>query len=142
MKQLSDFTLLAEANYQHFFAQQYAEAGYRYRFGAETRFNASLVWKAFSAGAVRVDLAPELSALNLQRDRSDEESGALEPLQASGGTILYGQLGARATFGPLSLSLGLRRALASRLNEGADQQGSEGLESFRAGFTAGYSARF
>jgi hypothetical protein len=142
MKQLSpEVTALAEASYQHFFEQRYPEAGYRYQFGAETRVNGAMVWRAWSSGARRIDLAPELTLLNLQRDRTDAGGGALAALQASGGTILYGQLGARATAGPFSLGLSVKRAVARSLNEGADQQGSEGLEDYRAAVTLGYAPR-
>lgn len=137
LKQLSvDLTALGEVNYQHFFDQRYTAAGYRYQFGAETRTNAALVYRAWAGGRSRVDVAPEVSVLDLQRDRQDGVA-----LQASGGTILYGQLGARATLGPISIGASLKRALAKRLNEGADQQGSEGLESFRAALVVGWSTR-
>lgn len=137
LKQLStDFTALGELNYQHFFDQRYGEAGYRYQFGAETRMNAALVYRTWAAGPYRIDLAPELSVLNLQRDRADGVA-----LQASGGTILYGQLGARATLGALSIGASVKRAVAKTLNEGADQQGSEGLEAFRAALVVGWATR-
>jgi hypothetical protein len=143
MKQLSpDFTALVEASYQHFFEQSYPEAGFSYKFGGETRLNGALVWRAWASGSKRIDVVPELSVLNLQRDQSDEETGTMEALDASGGTILYGQLGARATVGSFSLALGVERAVAKDLNEEADQQGSEGLEEYRASLTLGYSTRF
>jgi hypothetical protein len=143
MKQLTpDFTALAEASYQHFFEQSYPEAGIEYQFGGEIRLNGALVWRAWASGSKRIDLVPELSMLNLQRDQSDEETGTMEPLEGSGGTILYGQLGARAVVGPFSLALGLKRAIAKNLNEEAVQQGSEGLEDYRASLTMGYSTRF
>lgn len=142
MKQLAtDYTLLLEANYQHFFERRYSEAGYRYKFGAESRLNGALVWRAWASGSKRIDLAPELSILNLQRDQTDAETGTMEALQASGGTILYGQLGARATVGSFSLGLSVKRAVAKSLNEGAEQQGSEGLEDYRAALTLGYATR-
>jgi len=153
MKQLSaDFTLLTELSYQRFFDQRYPDTGERYRFGAETRLNGALVWRAWAGAASRIDLAGEASGLHLERDRSDgggvlagaggaAQGGGLVPLHATGGTILYGQLGVRATFGALSLGLGVKRAVARRLNEAADQQGSEGLEDYRAALTIGYSTR-
>jgi hypothetical protein len=142
LKQVSaDVTLLAEASYQHFFDQRYREAGHRYRFGGETRVNAALAWRSLASGSRRLDLVPELSLLHLQRDRSDEGAGAMVALRASGGTILYGQLGARATLGSYSIGLAVRRAVARALNESADQQGSEGLEAFRASLTLGWAGR-
>jgi len=143
MKELStDFTFLSELNYQHFFDQRYSQAGYRYQFGGETRLNGALAWRAWASGAGRVDLVPELSVLDLQRDRTDEETGTLTAMRASGGTILYGQLGARVTLGSLSVGLSVKRALAKKLNEGSDQQGSEGLEDHRAALAVSYSTRF
>ncbi|MBK9516070.1 MAG: transporter [Anaeromyxobacter sp.] len=137
LKQLApDLTLLVEANLQGFFDQRYGSAGLSYRFGAETRVNAALAWRAWASGRSRLDLVPELSVLDLQRDREDGVA-----LRASGGTILYGQLGARATFGALSVGLGVKRALATSLNEAADQQGSEGLEAYRAALVVGYATR-
>jgi hypothetical protein len=143
MKQLStDFTMLLEATYQHFFEQKYASAGYSYKFGGETRVNGALAWRAWASGSSRIDVVPELSVLNLQRDQTDEGTGVLTAMQASGGTVLYGQLGARATFGSLSLGLGVKRAVARSLNEAAGQQGSEGLESLRVAVVLGYATRF
>lgn len=143
MKQLGPaFTFLAEVNYQHFFEQMYSEAGYHYKFGGETRLNGALACRAWGAGSNRIDLVPELSILNLQRDRTDEGTGSMEAMEASGGTILYGQIGARATLGSFSLGLSVKRAIATSLNEGADQQGGEGLESYRAALVLGYSTRF
>jgi hypothetical protein len=137
LKQLStDLTLLGEVNRQVFFEQRYAEAGYDYRFGAETRVNAALVYRIWASGSRRVDVAPELSVLDLQRDVADGVA-----LEASGGTVLYGQLGLRATLGGLSIGAGIRRAVARALHEAVDQQGSEGLESFRATLTVGYALR-
>jgi hypothetical protein len=142
-KQLSDdLTLLLEASYQHFFEQAYEDAGYRYQFGGETRLNGAIVWRTWARGRNRIDLAAEMNALHLQRDRSDEETGTMEPLQASGGSILYGLVGARATFGSLSIGASVKRAVAKDLNEEAEQQGSEGLESYRAAFVLGWSTRF
>ena len=56
----------------------------------------------------------------------------MEPLQASGGTILYGGLGVRGLPRRASRRRSRANARSPRwLNEGADQQGSEGLEGFR-----------
>jgi hypothetical protein len=137
LKQLSaDFTVLGEVNTQYFPEHAYPDAGIRYQFGTETRLNAALPWRALADGRRRVDVVPEISVLNLQRDR---ENGAA--VRATGGTILYGQLGVRATFGPLSVGASVKRAVASRLNEAAEQQGSEGLEVFRAALVVGWATR-
>jgi hypothetical protein len=138
LKQLTPrLTWLADASYQHFFAHEYPFT--RYRFGGETRLNSAVVAKVYGAGSLRVDLAGELSGLHLRRDRERNEAGAMEALEASGGAILYGGAGVRVGYGPLSLALGVRRAALTRLNEEADQQGSEGRERFRASASLGWA---
>jgi hypothetical protein len=122
-------TLLGEASHQRFLTHRYAFT--RYRFGAETRANAAVVWRASAAGPFRLDAIAELNGLHLGRDQEDL-GGGLEPLEASGGSILYAGAGLRAGYGSLGLALGAKRAALRSLNEGGDQQGSEGLESFRA----------
>jgi len=135
LKQLTtDLSFLGEVNHQRFFDRDYGAAGYRYQFGAETRANAALAWRLWAKGVRRIDLSPELSLLDLQRDRADGVA-----LDASGGTILYGQLGARVTLGSFSVGASVKRAVAKALNEAADQQGSEGLEAFRAALVLGYA---
>lgn len=141
MKQLaSDLTWLAEASYQHFFPHTYRFT--RYRFGGETRLNTAAVYRVYGAGRFRLDLSGELNGLHLQRDRQRNDASAMEPLRASGGAILYAGGGVRAYYGPFSAALGVKRAALTSLNEEADQQGSEGLERFRAAFTLSYSTRF
>lgn len=131
LKQLGDdLTFLADASRQWFFTHRY-EAG-RYRFGAETRLNAALVWRALARPGLRVDLSGELNGLDLRRDREEDEGGAMVPLRASGGRVLYAAAGARVFVGRLSAALGVRRAAATALNERPEQQGAEGLERFRA----------
>jgi hypothetical protein len=137
MKQFAgDWTFLGEANYQTFFEQRYPEQGIAYQFGAETRGNAALAWRALAGPASRLDLIPELSVLNLQRDREDGIQ-----LTASGGTILYGQLGLRYIVGSFAVGATVKSALGKSLNEQAEQQGSEGLEVFRAALTMSWSTR-
>jgi len=141
MKQLtSDFTWLAEASYQHFFPHTYELT--RYQFGGETRLNTAGVYRVYGAGRFRLDVSGELNGLQLQRDRQRNDAGSMEPLRASGGAILYAGAGVRAYSGPVSVAFGVKRAALTSLNEAADQQGSEGLERFRAAFTVSYSTRF
>lgn len=141
LKQVAtDWTVLGEVNYQRFFSHDYSFT--RYRFGAETRLNVAGVYRAFARGRTRVDVVGELAGLNLQRDREDEDRGGPLPmtaLTASGGNILYGSLGVRAMIGRLIVGLGLKRAVAKRLNEASEQQGSEGLEDFRLSLSLGGS---
>jgi hypothetical protein len=136
LKQLgTDFTLLAEVNYQYFFPHTYSFA--RYKFGGETRTNAALAYRAYGRSGVRIDLVAEAVNLYIQRDREREDATGAEDLmalQASGGNILYGSLGVRAYLGRIALALGLKRPLLTRLNEQSEQQGAEGLENFRLSF--------
>jgi len=136
-KQLSaDFTWLADASYQYFFPHTYPFT--RYQFGAESRVNTAGAWRAIASAGFRFDLAGEVNLLNLQRDQERNEAGAMGPLQASGGTILYAGLGLRAYVGRFSAALAARTSFVRWLNEGADQQGSEGLEWVRLALTLSY----
>ncbi len=137
-KQVSaDLTWLADASYQYFFLHTYPFT--RYRFGAESRVNTALAWRVAASPGFRLDLAGEVNLLHLRRDQEEDAQGAMESLQASGGTILYGGLGLRAYLGRFSAALAARTSFARWLNEGADQQGSEGLERFRAALTLSYA---
>lgn len=141
LKQLSpDFTWLAEANYQHFFPHSYSWT--RYQFGGETRLNTALTWTVVARGLFRADLVTELLGLHLQRDKERNDAGRMESQRASGGLIVYAGLGLRMTYSRWSLALGAKRALPMEawLNEGGEQQGSEGLESLRASAILGFSA--
>jgi hypothetical protein len=140
LKQVTnDLTWLAEANYQHFFPHTYPFT--RYQFGGETRVNTAAIYRVHGSGRFRLDASGELNGLNLQRDRERNEAGAMEQLHASGGSIVYAGVGLRAYYGSFSVALGLRRAALKDLNEQTEQQGSEGLERFRAALTFSYSAR-
>jgi hypothetical protein len=140
MKQLTDdLTWLADASYQHFFAHTYPFT--RYQFGGETRLGTAAIYRVHGSGRFRLDVVGELNGLHIQRDRERDDAGALEPLRASGGTILYAGAGVRAYRGPFSVGLAVKRAAWKDLNEEAEQQGSEGLEKFRAALTLSYSTR-
>ena len=139
LKQIStNFTALAEVNHQRFFTHDYSFT--RYRFGAETRLNAAGVTRICAKGRVRLDGVVELVGLNLQRDYQDNGQGRLAALSASGGTILYGSLGARLYLGRVSIALGAKRALLKSLNEASNQQGSEGLEHVRVSLSVGLAS--
>jgi len=125
----TNLTALAEVNYQHFFTHRYSFT--RYRFGAEMRVNAAGVYRIYAKGRVRLDGVAELVGLHLQRDREDDGRCNLAALSASGGTILYASLGARLYLGRAAIAFGAKRAVLKSLNEGSDQQGSEGLENVR-----------
>lgn len=133
-KQLSaDFTWLADASYQWFFPHTYPFT--RYQFGAESRVNTAVAWRAVASSGFRLDLAGEVNFLHIQRDKESVDGGPLEPLQASGGSIFYAGAGVRAYFGRFSAALAARTSFARWLNEGAEQQGSEGLEWVRVALT-------
>jgi hypothetical protein len=140
LKQVSHaVTVLVEASHQRFFDHRYGD-DLRYRFGAETRLNAAAAVRALVRKGFRLDVVGELNGLHLGRDRAGEAGAAPVALEASGGAIVYAGGGLRASIGRISASLGVRRAAARSLNEGAEQQGSEGLEAFRA--TAAIAASF
>lgn len=133
LKQLSeDFTWLGEVNYQHFFVHTYPTTVYR--FGGETRVNTAVAWRAYASGRFRADVSGELCFLHLQRDQEHARD-----LEASGGSILYAGLGLRAAYAGFSAALGAKVPVAKALNEQADQQGAEGLETLRASLTLSYS---
>jgi hypothetical protein len=137
MKQLNDdFTWLADVSFQYFFEHKYSSI--RYQFGAETRFNTSLVYRLISNGRWRMDLIAEASVLNLQRDKQSDESGAVKSLRASGGTIIYATAGIRLLYDRFSASIGAKKAALSYLNESGEQQGSEGLENYRLFVVVGF----
>jgi hypothetical protein len=139
LKQIStNFTALAEVNHQRFFTHDYSFT--RYRFGAETRLNVAGVYRICAKGRVRLDGVVELVGLNLQRDRQDNGQGSLTALSASGGTILYGSLGARLYLGRVSIALGAKRAVLKSLNQASEQQGSEGLENVRVSMSVGVAS--
>jgi hypothetical protein len=141
LKQVStNFTALAEVNHQRFFTHDYSFT--RYRFGAETRANTAGVYRIHAKGRVRLDGVVELVGLNLQRDQQDDGQGSLVPLSASGGTILYGSLGARLYLGRAAIALGAKRALLKSLNQDSDQQGSEGLENVRVSLSLSVAGPF
>ncbi len=141
LKQVAaDWTVLGEVNYQRFFSHDYSFT--RYRFGAETRLNLAGVYRAYARGRTRLDVVGELAGLNLQRDQEDEDLDGplpMTPLEASGGSILYGSLGVRALLGRIIVGVGIKRAVLTKLNEAADQQGSEGREDFRLSLSLGGS---
>jgi hypothetical protein len=126
-------TWLADASYQAFLEHEYDFT--TYRFGGETRVDTGLALRAWARDGQRLDVVGELLGLHLQRDREDDGTGRMVALRASGGAILYAGGGLRYTVGAVSAAAGIRRAALKQLNEEAEQQGSEGLETFRATFS-------
>jgi hypothetical protein len=134
LKELSPrLTWLADASYQAFLEHDYEFT--TYRFGGETRVDTALVLRAWTRDAQRLDVVGELLGLHLQRDREDDGTDQIVALGASGGAILYAGGGLRYTVGSVSAAAGIRRAAVKQLNEEPEQQGSEGLERYRATFS-------
>jgi hypothetical protein len=132
----SDFTWLADASYQYFVPHTYPFT--RYQFGAESRVNTALAWRAVASPGFRLDLTGEVNLLHLQRDQESNALEVMTPLQASGGTVLYAGLGVRTYVGRFSAALAARTSFVRWLNQRADQQGSEGLEWVRVALTLSY----
>lgn len=112
-------------------------SGITVKFGTETRVNAA--WSRRLATnpdtKFRLDGNVELNFLNLGRDVEDGV-----PAMAAGGNILYGVLGLRFYKGATSVGVALKKPIWTRLNEEAQQQGSEGKEKYR--FVTTFSAMF
>ena len=111
-----------------------AHGGERFtgQFGDEFRFNAALIYKAYTNpdARFRLDTLVELNYLHLGRDRED---GVAEP--ATGGDVLYVMPGVRAYWDKLSFAFGVKVPVAQDLNEEGDQQGAEGKERYRLIFS-------
>ncbi len=122
-----DTTLVFELGQMRFQTYRY-EDGTRMRFGTETRLNAALAQRLarLADSRFRLDGNVELNFLRLGRD---VENGV--KLEATGGDMLYGVLGARLYKDDMSLGLAVKRPIWTALNEEPDQQGAEGKEKYR-----------
>jgi hypothetical protein len=111
--------------------------GITVKFGTETRFNAAWSRRLMTHpdAKFRLDGNVELNFLNLARDVEDGM-----PAMAGGGNMLYGVLGLRFYKGATSLGVALKKPIWTRLNEEAQQQGSEGKEKYR--IVTSFSAMF
>jgi hypothetical protein len=104
-----------------------------WKYGNELRLDLAGVCELYGkteAFLTKVDGILELNFLSIARD---ELNGAGET--ASGGNILYLMPGMRFTFpalGNMNLGLGVKFPVWKNLNEQDQQQGSEGLERYRA----------
>ncbi len=125
-------TFNLEASTIRFQDYRYAD-GNRLRFGTENRLNTALAWRGYTNADLKFRLDPvlELQVLDIARDRGN---GVGEP--ASGGRMVYGLLGLRAFWQNMSFAAGLKKPVWTRLNESAQQQGSEGKEKYRFIFSA------
>lgn len=120
-------TLNAELSAMRFREYTYAD-GQRIRFGPEDRLNLSFVRRMHMdvERRWRLDGVLEAQYLRLGRDVEDGAAAA-----ATGGRILYLLPGARLYKDNLSLALGVKKPVWTRLHEAADQQGAEGKEKYR-----------
>jgi hypothetical protein len=120
-------SLVADTSYQMFTAKD------DFQYGSEYRLNVASVGELYSntqGFLSRLDAIIELNLLQLSRD---QEFG--EGLNATGGTILYVSPGMRFAFpGLKNANLGILFKFPAwkNLNEGNEQQGSEGRENYRA----------
>lgn len=126
------FTFNLEGSWVGFQTHKYGD-DVRRRFGTERRVNAGLVYRAHTDPdrQLRVDLSAEAQYLHLGRDKEDGEGE-----EATGGKIGYLTPGARLSWERLSLGLGVKVPVWTRLNEESEQQGAEGKEDFRLILTA------
>jgi len=105
----------------------------RFKYGSEFRFDLAPVYQLYRKPEhflSQVDGVLELNLLDIARD---EVSGV--PTTASGGTVLYLSPGVRFSFPTVwnaNLGLLVKIPVWKDLNEQSQQQGSEGLEGYRA----------
>ncbi len=110
-----------------------------FKFGNEYRFNLAAVQELYGKPEkfiAKIDGILELNLLHISRD---EQGG--EGLRATGGTILYVTPGMRFSFPRLqnaNLGIAVKIPVYKNLNEQDEQQGSEGLEKFRAILTLSF----
>jgi hypothetical protein len=110
-----------------------------FKFGNEWRINLAGVYELYGRpekSVSKIDGILELNLLNITRD---EQGG--EGLRATGGTILYLSPGLRFAFPKLqnaNLGILIKFPILKNLNEQNEQQGSEGLEKYRAILTLSF----
>ncbi len=127
-KQISEkFTMCYEVSLLRFSKYNYSD-GKSYKFGEETRANASIIYRFLTdeVKKFRWDIFAEANFLNLKRDYEN-----YEPVLGSGGKILYSLGGVRIYFQNSSLGLGVKFPVWKSLNEDHLQQGCEGKEKVR-----------
>ncbi len=104
-----------------------------FKFGNEYRFNLAGVQELYGKPEgfiAKIDGILELNLLHISRD---EEGG--EGQRATGGTILYVTPGMRFSFPRFqnaNLGMAVKIPALKSLNEQSEQQGSEGIEKYRA----------
>jgi hypothetical protein len=117
------FTVVGDVLYDVFFKKD------DFKFGNEFRIDLAGIYDIYTKpGVSALEAVLELNLLHVAKDE-DEAAGGKVP--NSGGTILYLSPGLRYNFPPFSLALLLKFPVAKDLNRQSEQQGAEGLESFR-----------
>lgn len=108
-------------------------AGRDFHFGTEDRLNLGLAYRFHTDPETRfrADLSLEGQFLRIGRDWEDGSYAG-----ASGGKLLYLLPGVRLYKDQMSFAFGIKKAAWTRLNEAAQQQGSEGKEKYRLIFSA------
>lgn len=132
-KQLTrDLTFNLEASTIRFREYRYDD-GTTMKFGGEDRFNLSLAQRLHTNpdSRFRVDGVIEAQYLGLGRD-IENGVGA----DATGGRMLYLVPGLRFYKDNLSIAVGIKKPVWTKLNESGDQQGAEGKEKYRLIFSA------
>jgi hypothetical protein len=125
-------TATFEAGALYFRKRRYDDDGtgtpFEFQYGLEKRLNAALSYRlhADAGRKLRVDGNIELNYLVLGRDKTNGV-GEL----ATGGRILYAVPGVRVSVDRMSFAAGIKKPIAKRLNEEAQQQGAEGVEKYR-----------
>lgn len=122
-----DLTFSLEASVIRFKEHTYAD-GTRVRFGPEDRINGSLAYRLLTHADNRLRLDGVLEAQHLALGRDVENGGGAE---ATGGRMLYLMPGLRLYMDRLSLALGYKKPVWTRLKEPDRQQGAEGKEKYR-----------
>jgi hypothetical protein len=110
-----------------------------YQFGTESRVNVAGVYELYGEPKSFVSKIDGVLEANLLHIARDQENG--EGVTASGGTTLYLSPGARFSMPSLqnaNLGILVKVPVWQRLNEQDKQQGSEGLEKYRAIMTLSF----
>lgn len=122
-----DLTFNLETSFIRFREYTYDD-GNRVRFGAEDRVNGSLGYRLIADADNRFRLDGVLEAQFLKLGRDIENGVGAE---ATGGKIVYLMPGVRLYKDNMSLAIGIKKPVWTKLNESRLQQGAEGKEKYR-----------
>lgn len=120
------FTLTADTSFRTFSKYHDSKAGNEIRFNTAGGYE---IFENHDGFLSRLDIITEANFLHLTKDQGEDG----ETDHDSGGTILYLSPGFRASFGKhVSVGALFKIPTWQDLNNESDQQGSEGLEDYRA----------